>query len=434
MRVLIIGSGGREHALADKIAESTFISHVFLAPGLKATEMALSKKHQKIKFQCVDSSPTDVERLAEFAVKEKIDLTVVGPEISLNSGIVDVFKQKKLLVFGPSQKAAQIECSKKFAKQIMISAGLPTAEYKSFTDLSIALDFVQTTPWEKMVIKCDGLAAGKGVVVCENKKQAVQSLNDFMKNQILGFNVNEILIEEYLVGPEVSVFAFCDGERITYCSSACDHKRLYNRNEGPNTGGMGVVSPAPWFTSDDELFAVKKIFKPVVLEMKNNKTPFVGVLFAGLMKTKSGFKVLEFNCRFGDPETQALMPLIDEDLFVCLKACAEGQLHQEKIKMKSMKSVHVVMASYGYPGTEGLKVRTGDVITGIDKVTESAHISLYFAGVRIENERYLTHGGRVLGVTVVDESFLNAKFKAYREIAKIQFSGCQYRTDIGENL
>ena len=434
MKVLIIGSGGREHALADKLAESTLVSQIFLAPGLKATEMALSKKYQKIKFQCLDSSPTDVERLAEFAAREKIDLTVVGPEMSLNAGLVDVFKQKKLLVFGPSQKAAQIECSKKFAKQIMISAGLPTAEYKSFTDLATAVDFVKTTPWEKMVIKCDGLAAGKGVVVCENKKQAVLSLNDFMKNQILGFNVNEILIEEYLVGPEVSVFALCDGERITYLSSACDHKRLYNRNEGPNTGGMGVVSPAPWFTSEDELFVVNKIFKPVALEMKNNKTPFVGVLFAGLMKTKDGFKVLEFNCRFGDPETQALMPLIDEDLFVCLKACAEGQLKQEKIKMKLVKSVHVVMASYGYPGTEGIKLRFGDVITGIENVIVGPQLSLYFAGVKVENEKYLTHGGRVLGVTVVDESLLNAKFKAYREIAKIRFAGCQYRTDIGESL
>lgn len=430
MKVLIVGSGGREHALADKIAESTVVSQIFLAPGSKAAEMALNRKHKNKKFRCIDSNPTDVERLVEFATAEKMDLTVVGPEISLNAGLVDAFKQKKLLVFGPSQKAAQIECSKKFAKQIMISAGLPTAEYKSFTDLTTALDFVQATPWEKMVIKCDGLAAGKGVVVCVNKKQAVQSLNDFMKNQILGFNVNDILIEEFLEGPEVSVFAFCDGERITYLSSACDHKRLYNRNEGPNTGGMGVVTPAPWFTKEDELFTIDKIFKPVVLEMKNNKTPFVGVLFAGLMKTNNGFKVLEFNCRFGDPETQALMPLIDEDLFVCLKSCAEGQLHQEKIKMKPMNAVHVVMASYGYPGTEGIKVRTGDTITGIENVSES----LYFAGVRIENEKYLTNGGRVLGVTVVDESFLNAKFKAYREIAKIRFAGCQYRTDIGENL
>lgn len=430
MKVLIVGSGGREHALADKIAESNLVSHIFFAPGLKAAEIALAKKHKNIIFKCIDSSPTDVQRLVEFATVEKMDLTIVGPEISLNAGLVDAFKQKKLLVFGPTQKAAQIECSKKFAKEIMLSAGIPTADYKSFTDLSEALAFTEATAWEKMVIKCDGLAAGKGVVVCENKNQALQALNDFMKNQILGFNVNEILIEEHLEGPEVSVFALCDGEHVTYLSSACDHKRLRNRNEGPNTGGMGVVSPAPWFTADDELFAVEKIFKPVVQEMKNNKAPFVGVLFAGLMKTKSGFKVLEFNCRFGDPETQALMPLIDEDLFVCLKACAEGQLQQQKIKMKNLKAVHVVMAAHGYPGTEGQKVRTGDEITGFDKV--SAH--LFFAGVRIDNDKYLTHGGRVLGVTVVDEGYLNAKFKAYREILKIQFSGCQYRTDIGENL
>ena len=430
MKVLIIGSGGREHALADKIAESTLVSQIFLAPGLKATELALVKKYPRLKIQCVDSSPTDIERLAEFAAAEKIDLTVVGPEISLNAGLVDVFKEKKLTVFGPSQKAAQIECSKKFAKQIMISAGLPTADFKSFTDLNLALQFVADTSWQKMVIKCDGLAAGKGVVVCEDKKQAVLSLNDFMKNQILGFNVNEILIEEYLEGPEVSVFALCDGENITYISSACDHKRLRNKNEGPNTGGMGVVSPAPWFTDEDEIYAVEKIFKPVCQEMKKNKTPFVGVLFAGLMKTKNGFKILEFNCRFGDPETQALMPLIDEDLFLCLKGCAEGKLVQDKIKMKNKKAVHVVMASYGYPGTEGVKLRFGDIITGIENVKEP----LFFAGVRMDQKNYLTHGGRVLGITVVDETFLNAKFKAYREIAKVQFAGCQYRTDIGENL
>ena len=430
MKVLIIGSGGREHALADKMAESPLVSHIFLAPGLKATEIALSKKHQRLKFQCVDSSPTDIERLAEFAAAEKIDLTVVGPEMSLNAGLVDVFKEKKLTVFGPSKKASKIECSKKFAKEIMMASGIPTADFKSFTDLSLALQFVADTSWNKMVIKCDGLAAGKGVVVCKDKNQAVQSLNDFMKNQILGFNVSEILIEEYLEGPEVSVFALCDGERITYISSACDHKRLRNRNEGPNTGGMGVISPAPWFTSEDEIFAIEKIFKPVAAEMKNNKTPFVGVLFAGLMKTKTGFKVLEFNCRFGDPETQALMPLVDEDIFVCFKACSEGKLNQEKLKIKNKKSIHVVMAAHGYPGTEGIKVRTGDVISGIENIKES----LFFAGVRLENENYFTHGGRVLGITVVDDSYMHAKFKAYREIAKIQFAGCQYRTDIGESI
>ncbi|AZZ36707.1 phosphoribosylamine--glycine ligase [Bdellovibrio sp. qaytius] len=421
MRVLIVGSGGREHALAWKISQSAMASQIFIAPGNAGMFDKLPN------LTAVDIKATDVEALAAFALKEKIDLTVVGPENVLEKGLKDVFSKKGLKVFGPSKAASQLESSKTFAKEIMQAAKVPTAEYQTFKTFNAAVDFIERTSWTQMVVKADGLAAGKGVVVCANKAEAFSAVKSFMVDDILGFKVNDLLIEEFLVGPEVSVFALSDGNNVTFLGSASDHKRLRDNDLGPNTGGMGVIAPSPYFEIGDADLVMNQVMKPVIQEMKNRGTPFAGVLFAGLMKTFSGYKTLEFNVRFGDPETQALMPLIDEDILPLFLACSEDALHNTSVAMKSKKAIHVVMAASGYPGTEGIPVRSGDEIT----LPREMNGQLFFAGVAKESGVLKTAGGRVLGVTAVSESYGQARSAAYADIAQIKFADAQFRTDIG---
>lgn len=421
MRILIVGSGGREHALAWKISQSSKVSQIFIAPGNAGIVEKLPN------LTAVDIKATDVEALAAFAVKKNIDLTVVGPENSLEKGIKDIFSKKGLKVFGPSRAASQLESSKTFAKDIMQAAKVPTADYQSFKSFNAAVDFIERTPWAQMVVKADGLAAGKGVVVCANKAEAFSAVKSFMVDDVLGFKVNDLLIEEFLVGPEVSVFALSDGNNVTFLGSASDHKRLRNNDLGPNTGGMGVIAPSPYFEIGDADLVMNQVMKPVIAEMQKRGTPFTGVLFAGLMKTSAGYKTLEFNVRFGDPETQALMPLIDEDILPLFFACAEGTLHNTSVAMKSQKAIHIVMAAHGYPGTEGVPVRSGDSIS----LPSTTAGQLFFAGVSKENNTLKTAGGRVLGITTLCETYGQARSVAYAEIAKISFEGAQYRTDIG---
>lgn len=421
MKILIVGSGGREHALAWKILQSPLVKQVFVAPGNGGMFHKLPNLTQ------VEIKATDIESLLAFSLKEKIDLTIVGPENSLEKGIQDLFKANGLKVFGPSKAAAQLESSKTFAKEIMAYANVPTAAFKSFKTFQAAAEFIERTPWTQMVVKADGLAAGKGVVVCHDKATAFQAVKDFMVNDILGFKVQDLLIEEFLVGPEVSVFALSDGNNVTFLGTAGDHKRLRDNDQGPNTGGMGVISPSPFFTEGDEDIVMNKIIKPTVAEMKKRGTPFSGVLFAGLMKTPHGFKTLEFNVRFGDPETQALMTLIDEDIVPLFQACAEGVLHNTSVKMKNEKAIHVVMAAHGYPGTEGVAVRSGDEIA----LPVELKTKIFFAGVDRKDSRLLTAGGRVLGLTALAETYTEARDKAYADVAKIKFDGAQFRTDIG---
>ena len=421
MKILIVGSGGREHALAWKISQSPMVTKLFVAPGNVGMTANLPN------LTAVNIKATDVKALCEFALKEQIDLTVVGPENSLEKGIKDVFNSRGLKVFGPSKAASQLESSKTFAKEIMQAAGVPTAEYKSFKTFQTAVEFIERTVWTRMVVKADGLAAGKGVVVCHNKAEAFAAVKSFMVDDILGFKVEDLLIEEFLVGPEVSVFALSDGNQLAFLGTAGDHKRLRDGDQGPNTGGMGVISPSPYFELKDQEFTVNQIFKPVISEMKKRGMPFTGVLFAGLMKTPSGYKTLEFNVRFGDPETQALMPLINEDIVPFFMSCADGVLHNTSIAMKDEKAIHVVMAAHGYPGTEGTQVRSGD------EISIPAHLKeqLFFAGVAKSDYGLTTAGGRVLGVTAVSETYGQAKVRAYSEISKINFNGAQFRTDIG---
>lgn len=423
MKILVVGQGGREHALAWKILQSPNVNQVFIAPGNAGMLLNLPK------LTLVNVKATDIEGLLQFALKEKIDLTVVGPETSLEKGLQDLFVKNGLVVFGPSKAAAQLESSKTFAKEIMRAAKVPTAEYKALNSFKAATEFIESTTWAQMVVKVDGLAAGKGVVVCANKAEAFQAVKSFMVDGVLGFKAQDLLIEEYLVGPEVSVFALSDGNNVTFLGSAGDHKRLRDHDQGPNTGGMGVISPSPFFKDEDQNFIMKTVMEPIVCEMKKRGTPFSGVLFAGLIKTPQGYKTLEFNVRFGDPETQALMTLIDEDIVPWFLSCAQGELLYKTIKMKREKAIHVVMAAHGYPGTEGVAIRCGDQVF----LPNAFEGHLFFAGVDRKDDLLVTSGGRVLGLTCRANSYPEARKKVYTQISKIKFEGAQYRTDIGAN-
>lgn len=429
MKVLVIGSGGREHALCDHFLESELVRSVVVTPGNAGMKETLPE----LKIENINV--TDSEGLLRLALREKIDLTMVGPEASLESGVVDLFRENNLLIVGPTQKAAQIESSKSFAKKIMQKYGVPTADYQEFFDVEAALRFAEESPMQKMVVKCDGLAAGKGVVVCQNKNEARIAILSLMKEKLLGENTNHIIIEECLEGMEVSAFALCDGERFTFLGTASDHKRLRDNDRGPNTGGMGVFSPAIIVSDEEQEWINQNVFSPMMAGMKKEGTPFSGILFAGLMKTKTGFKVLEFNARFGDPETQVLLPLLNEDLIPWLLNSAKGELPENKsIERKKMKAIHVVMAAHGYPGTEGVAVRSGDKIRFSKTFNLSSYDYLFFAGVSKEKGELKTKGGRVLGVTSLAETYTYARAKAYDYVEQIHFDGAQYRSDIGKSL
>lgn len=429
MNLLIVGSGGREHALAEHLSLASDVQVIYVAPG----NAGMTSLCNKINLVSIEA--TQVDQLCVFALENKIDLTIVGPESALSLGIVDLFEQNGLKIFGPKQQAAKLESSKAFAKEVMINAKIPTAQYFYFNSVKQASDFIEKTSWSKMVVKCDGLASGKGVVVCQNKHQAFSAVQDFMVNQVLGFSVDSLIIEELLVGSELSVFFLCHDEHSIFVQSACDHKRLLDNDLGPNTGGMGAYAPAPNLT-DDQIQDLKKHFvQPLLLEMIKRETAFRGILFLGLMQTESGFKVLEFNTRFGDPETQTILPLLDENLLTFFKASAENDsvffksLKQDKVKSKKMKSVHVVMSAEGY-ALAGQKLVQGEVI----QIRNPLKSLLYFAGVKKNNDQLCTWGGRILGLTAVAENFKSARTQVYDDLNNIQFKNAHYRRDIGKSL
>lgn len=436
MKILIIGSGSREHAIAYQLTHSDLVKKIVVCPGNLGMLTNVPNLHLK------NISVTDIEGLLNFAINEKFDLTIVGPESSLSLGIVDLFKQNNLSIVGPSKLASQLETSKAFGKKIMAEANVPTAAYHEFFSLNDALMFLETTAQEKMVVKCDGLAAGKGVIVCLSKSETINAVNSLMSEKLLGENVEHIIIEEMLVGDEISAFALCDGNSFTFLGTACDHKRLRDNDLGPNTGGMGAYSPATGFSTTDhtdQLWIEENVFLPMIQTMKNKDIPFSGILFAGLMKTPDrGFQVLEFNVRFGDPETQVLLPLIDEDLLPWLMASAHGKIldYQKQSGSisplrKNMSGVHVVMAAHGYPGTEGTKIRSGDSIFIDSNLETNENNFLFFAGVEKLNDSFVTKGGRVLGVTSMAETLKDARIEVYKKIEAIHFEGAQYRSDIG---
>ncbi len=421
MKVMIIGSGGRENAIAQAIAISSKVSKVFIVPGLKGMDTEGKISHKELDTK-------DHEGLIRFANDEGISFTIVGPEQALTEGIVDSFQENNLEIYGPSAKASELESSKIFAKKIMKLANVPTANYKAFENLESANLYIDQQNTEGFVIKKDGLAAGKGVAVCTSKEMAKESVHQFIKVD----GCKKILIEELLEGKEISYFALCHDENYLTLGHAQDYKRIRDNDSGPNTGGMGAYAPVPWLSEKTEEIIKSDIIAPMLKEMKKQGIVFHGTLFIGLMITKQGPKVIEFNVRFGDPETQAILPLINEDFAVLIESVITGNFQSRSVNLSEKKSVHLVAAAYGYPGTEGLSVRKNDEV--VTRLTKAPEQYLYYAGVKKEGNRLLTNGGRVLGVTACSESFHKARVMAYEMMNHICFEGMQYRKDIAKDL
>lgn len=415
MKVLVIGSGGREHALVWKIAQSPKVDKIYCAPGNAGiAELA----------ECVDIKVEDLDGLAEFAKTNEVGLTVVGPEVPLTMGVVDRFEQDGLRIFGPAKNAAIIEGSKEFSKDIMVKYGVPTAAYGSFTDEASALAYIDKVG-APIVVKADGLAAGKGVVVAMDLATAKAAVKDIMADQVFGEAGSKVVIEEFLDGEEVSVLAFSDGKTVKPMVSAQDHKRAYDNDEGPNTGGMGAYSPAPIYTAEMEKFVVENVLQPTVDGMAKEGRPYKGVLYAGLMVTKDGIKVLEFNARFGDPETQAVLMRMDSDLVEIMEAVIDGKLAEKNLKWHDKPAVCVVVAAGGYPKS----YRKGDEITGLEAAADKAVV--FHAGTKLVDGKITSNGGRVLGVTAMGSDIRNAIDNAYEAVDKIHFTDCFSRRDIG---
>lgn len=418
--VLVIGSGGREHALGWKLAKSSKVGKLFFAPGNAGTAGI---------GENVAIGALDIPKLVTFAVKNNVDLTVVGPDDALAFGVVDAFLKKGLKVFGPTQKAAQIEASKAFAKELMQEAGVPTATFETFTNVKKAKTYL-TTQSLPIVIKASGLALGKGVVIAKTRKEAEQALDDMMVKKIFGAAGDKVVIEEFLEGPEISIHAFCDGKTYTLFPTARDHKQIYDGNKGPNTGGMGTISPLSSIKPSQVKQIGKLIVEPIIKTMKKRGVPFAGLLYPGLMMTKKGPKVLEFNARFGDPETQSYMRLLKSDLFDVLMACSTGKLCQQKVAWAKKAACCIVIASKGYPATS----QKGIPIAGLEKAEKQKDIVVFHAGTKYDEKTIVTNGGRVLGVTAVGANLTAALKLAYKQIGKkgIHFDGMQYRRDIGK--
>ena len=415
MKVLVVGSGGREHALVWKLAQSPLVEKVYCAPGNDGMKEA----------QLVNIKADDLNALAEFAQKEAIDLTVVGPEVPLTMGIVDLFQEKGLKIFGPSKAAAEIEGSKAFAKDLMAKYNIPTAAYGVFTESDKAIQFAKKIG-VPCVVKADGLAAGKGVLICEKMEDAENAIKDILVDNKFGSAGSRVVVEEFLEGQEVSVLAFADGEHIVPMVSAQDHKRIFDNDKGLNTGGMGAYSPAPIYTDDVRAVVEKEVLAKTLEAMKKEGRDFSGVLYAGLMLTKDGPKVLEFNARFGDPETQAVLPRLESDLAEIMLAVCDKKLDQMEIKWSDNPCVCVVLASGGYPETS----EKGKVITGLEKAADNALV--FHAATKLVDGAYQTNGGRVLGISAQDETIVRAITKAYKAVSEISFENMQYRTDIGK--
>ncbi|MBT1279020.1 phosphoribosylamine--glycine ligase [Thermoanaerobacter sp. CM-CNRG TB177] len=413
MKVLAIGGGGREHAIVHKLSQSSKVDKIYCAPGNAGIGLLA---------ECVDIKVGDIERLKEFAIKNNIDLTVVGPEMPLVQGIVDEFEKARLKIFGPNKSAAAIEGSKYFTKQLLSKYNIPTGRFKAFDKYQEVLKFLKEA-WYPVVMKADGLAQGKGVFIVKDFIEAKEVLDLMMKKRIFGASGDIVIIEEMLFGKEASVFAFTDGENILPMVSAMDYKKVYEGDKGPNTGGMGSIAPNPYLEKETLKEVMESILKPMVKALQKEGIVYKGVLYAGLMLTKEGPKVLEFNARFGDPETQVVLPLLKTDLINIIEATIEGKLDKIQIEWEDKKAVCAVAVSNGYPG----EYQTGFEITGLEKVKEAF---VYHAGTALKDGKIVTSGGRVLAVTTIGDSYEEAREKVYREIEKISFEGMYYRKDI----
>lgn len=415
MKVAVIGGGGREHTLAWKLSQSPQVEQVYAIPGSDAMASFAT---------CVPASVSDLDYIAKYCKEHGVDLVVVGPEVPLTEGIADVCGQYGIPVFGPNKAAAQMEGSKAFAKDLMAKYNVPTAKYATFTNEAEAKAYIkeQGAP---IVIKADGLAAGKGVVVAQTVEEALDAVTAMMEDHVFGASGGQIVIEECMVGEEASLLAFVDGKTIVPMIAAQDHKRIFDNDEGPNTGGMGAYAPAPVVTPEIRKSVLDTILRPVVAGLKKEGITYQGCLYAGLMITAEGPKVVEFNCRFGDPETQAVLPLLDGDLAQIMLACANGTLTADMVHWKDAAACCVIMASKGYPASS----HKGDVITGLDTVEDD--VMVFHSGTKKVNGNFVTNGGRVLGVTAVAPTLQEAIDKAYDNVKRISFDGQQVRSDIG---
>ena len=410
MKVLVVGSGGRCHAIVEALSKSPQVEKIFCAPG-NAGIAALA--------ECVAIKETSVEELKEFALANNIELTVAGPEVALEAGIADVFKANGLRLFGPSKAAAQIECSKQFAKDLMKKYEIPTAAYATFEDFDAAWEYVKAGSLPT-VLKYDGLAAGKGVVIAETLEQAEEALRDMLQDE--KFGKGKVVIEEYLEGPEFSLLCFVNGTDVYPMPVAQDHKRAFDGDEGPNTGGMGAYTELPFITEEDLEYAMNKVMRPTAAAMVEEGCSFCGVLYGGLMKTKNGIKVIEFNARFGDPETEVILPRMTSD--ICQVFCDIVDGKQPTITWNEMATLGIVLASKGYPGS----YEKGYVIEG----TEDVDGSIYHMGTALKEGKYVTSGGRVMIVVCQAPTLREAQQKAAAEVAKIKCDNLFHRTDIGD--
>ena len=418
MKVLVVGGGGREHAICWKLAQSPAVTALYCAPGNAGIAQVA---------QCVAIQATDVDAMVAWAQEHKMDFVVVAPDDPLALGMVDALEAAGIPAFGPRQNAAIIEASKIFSKHLMEKYHIPTAKYQTFTELAPALDYIQTQG-APIVVKADGLALGKGVVVAQTVEEAQQAARDMMEGGKFGASGAKVVIEECMTGPEVTVLAFADGEHIAPMPSSQDHKRAFDGNQGPNTGGMGAISPSPNYTPEVAKRCMEEIFLPTMAALKAEGRPFHGVLYFGLMLTPEGPKVVEYNARFGDPECQAVLSLLDSDLLDIFRACRTGTLDQLDIRWKDGAACCLVLASGGYP----VAYQSGYPIAGIDRAEQLDQVKVFHAGTALDAEgRLVTKGGRVLGVTAVAGDLEQAIDRAYLAAKEITFERMHFRTDIG---
>ncbi|MSS43995.1 phosphoribosylamine--glycine ligase [Anaerosalibacter bizertensis] len=415
MKVLVIGSGGREHALCHKLSESKRVSKIYCAPGNGGTLQVAEN---------VNINPKDIDLLLDFAINKDIDLTVVGPEDPLVNGIVDRFNEKGLKIFGPNKKGAILEGSKIISKGFMEKYNIPTGKYKVFKEAKAAISFLDSLNYP-IVIKADGLCAGKGVIICKTKEEGIKAIEDIMVDKKFGLSGEEILIEEFLEGTETSLLCFVSNENIIPMESARDYKKIFEGDKGPNTGGVGCFSPNPVMTDKLKEEIEKSILKNIKIGFKNEDIDFRGILFIGLMLTADGPKVLEFNVRFGDPETEVVLPRLENDIVDIFEKTMDGSLKEEDLKWTDKKCVTVVLTSKGYP----VEYEKGKEITGTEELDKD--IILFHNGTKMEDGKLLTNGGRVLSVTALGDTLKEAREKVYKNIDKIKFDGLCYRKDIG---
>ena len=419
MKILVIGSGGREHTIVWKLKESPKVRAVFCAPGNAGISRVA---------RCVPVSPGDSTAVIDFVRKERIDYVVIGPETPLAAGLTDALRAAGIGVLGPSQEAAQLESSKVFAKDFMARHGIPTAQYATYQDPQIAMAYLSSDEARyPVVVKADGLAAGKGVVVARSAAEAREAVQRIMVYREFGSSGNRIIVEECLEGIEASYIVFTDGDTILPAVAARDHKAAYDNDAGPNTGGMGAYSTDDILGPELERDVLKRIIRPVIEGMKDEGLPFSGILYAGLMLTSRGPQVLEFNVRMGDPECQVILPRLHSDFSELCGALCQGRLKSYKASWNSGAAVCVVLASGGYPGSYA----KGKVITGLEMAEEDRRVAVFHAGTKLEGDKFVTDGGRVLGVTAVDQDLASAMMLAYEAVNKIHFEGMHYRRDIG---